>query len=309
VFYDTLSSVPSYYNLSDTLQWNYSNLLPGEQRQIAFKCRIGVQNTTGTYLIYNARIDTLANDSMPTNNLFSCQQIVVAACDPNYKAVFPEDTIQPLTFNDYLTYNVHFQNTGNDSAVNIIVLDTLEAGLDLNTFEFLGSSDTCTWTISNRILRVTFNLIMLPDSTINFDGSQGFFTYRMKPILPVTEGEVIPNSAAIYFDYNDPVITNTASTLFSSLIITSDPQQQNNSSIFAVYPNPASSQLTILATKIKFDSGEYEIFDLAGNSVVKGFFEKGVTVIYLPSLENGMYLLAVHDKTGYSANSRFVICH
>jgi uncharacterized repeat protein (TIGR01451 family) len=309
VFFDTSYSVLSYYNLADSLQWNYSNLIPGEQRQIVFKCSIGLQNTVGAQLYYYTKIDSMSIDSTPVNNVFTCEQTVFAPHDPNVKMVFPEDTIQPLTYSDYLTYNIYFQNTGNDTAVNVILLDTLSANLNINTIEFLGSSKPSSWFVSNRIMRIQFDSIQLPDSTTDFEGSQGFFTYRIKPYLPVTEGEIVRNTAAIYFDYNDAVITNTASTYFSNLIITSEEQLQNSSDVFSVFPNPANDKLTLLINAPDLKNENYEILDIAGNIVAKGLFENGIPVIQLPVLENGMYLISVHDKSGYSENSRFVICH
>jgi uncharacterized repeat protein (TIGR01451 family) len=307
ISYDTSTTAPVYYNLADSVQWSYVNLLPGEQRQIVFKCHIGLQSVVGSTVTYHAQIDSLAQDTTPADNVFNCQQTIIASFDPNYKAVFPEDSIQPLAFNDDLLYTVHFQNTGNDTALNIVILDTLSPYLDIQTFEFLGNSHVCTWTISQRILRVSYPQIMLPDSTTDFDGSQGFFTYKIKPFLPVFEGEVISNTAAIYFDYNDAVITNTTNTIFTSLIITGSSNDQNNSS-FAVYPNPAKDQLNVFTKGMGLEAGQYEVFDLAGNLVMKGAFEKNGFIIYTPSIENGIYLLSIRTESGETGNLKFVIC-
>ena len=57
-----------------------------------------------------------------------------------------------------------------------------------------------------------FNDIKLLDSSHSEPLSHGYITYSIKPKLPVGIGDVITNTAAIYFDYNPPIITNTTST-------------------------------------------------------------------------------------------------
>ncbi len=54
---------------------------------------------------------------------------------------------------------------------------------------------------------------MLPDSATDMAGSQGYFKFR----IPLSEGlpnmTEVENTAAIYFDLNPPVITNTTNLL------------------------------------------------------------------------------------------------
>jgi hypothetical protein len=66
----------------------------------------------------------------------------------------------------------------------------------------------------NREVEWLFDNIQLPDSTTDLEGSQGYIHYRIKTIPGVGVDDVIENTAAIYFDYNEPVITNTATTNF-----------------------------------------------------------------------------------------------
>jgi hypothetical protein len=60
-----------------------------------------------------------------------------------------------------------------------------------------------------RVLQWTFNNIMLADSFSNEEASHGFITYTVNQVADLTDGSQITNSAAIYFDSNEPVITNT----------------------------------------------------------------------------------------------------
>src|SRR6202012_185509 len=48
---------------------------------------------------------------------------------------------------------------------------------------------------------------------VNKPGSIGYVTFTVNPVPSVSNGTMINNNASIYFDYNAPVLTNTASTL------------------------------------------------------------------------------------------------
>ena len=64
---------------------------------------------------------------------------------------------------------------------------------------------------ANNII-LHFENINLPDSASDLLGSCGFITYKIKIKEYATVGTVITNTAFIYFDFNDAVITNTTKT-------------------------------------------------------------------------------------------------
>ncbi len=49
----------------------------------------------------------------------------------------------------------------------------------------------------------------MPDSTTNEVESHGFIKFKVNQIPNLAEGIVLENNAGIYFDFNDPIITNT----------------------------------------------------------------------------------------------------
>jgi len=61
----------------------------------------------------------------------------------------------------------------------------------------------------NNLLKFDFQDIFLPDSTTNFEGSQGYVMYAIRADSTIAEGTLIENTADIYFDLNPPIITNT----------------------------------------------------------------------------------------------------
>lgn len=132
--------------------------------------------------------------------------------DPNDKRCSPagigdENMVNADTL---LNYIIRFQNTGNDTAYQVVIRDILSEELEISTFKPGASSHPYEWTISpDHVLKFTFNQIELPDSNVNFSGSQGYISYYVQPKAKIIPGVKIYNNASIYFDYQPPILTNT----------------------------------------------------------------------------------------------------
>lgn len=138
-----------------------------------------------------------------------CQDIT-GSFDPNIKEAVP------LGYSDEhlidksweLEYTIHFQNTGNDTAFRVVVVDPISEYLNLATLRMGTSSHPFTWQLNpQRELSFTFENILLPDSMTNEVGSQGFVQFFIYPQDTLMPGTSISNRAAIYFDFNEPIIT------------------------------------------------------------------------------------------------------
>ena len=131
--------------------------------------------------------------------------------DPNAKSAYPEG-YGPMHFiepNTPLEYFIYFQNTGSDTAFTVVLRDTLDEWLDLPSFQAGASSHSYTYQFNeNRTLKFTFDNIDLPDSTTNEVGSNGFVSFKINPKPTIPLSTVIKNRAGIYFDFNEPIITN-----------------------------------------------------------------------------------------------------
>lgn len=163
--------------------------------------------TAGDTICVSVVITPTLGDINSTNNTYNFCYPVINSYDPNKKEVYPVDVLP--NYNDWFTYTIHFQNTGSAPAFNIRLRDTLDANLNLETFEVINYSHANTWQIYNKGLVFNFQNIMLPDSTSNPEGSKGFVQYRIKPKAGMPNGSQIKNTAFIYFDYNAPIVTNT----------------------------------------------------------------------------------------------------
>ena len=80
------------------------------------------------------------------------------------------------------------------------------------------SSHACRITQSGNKLLFEFVNINLPDSNANEPGSHGFVRFRVKPVTTLVAGDIVPNQASIYFDFNAAVQTNVATTTVEEVV-------------------------------------------------------------------------------------------
>ena len=143
--------------------------------------------------------------------------IARSSYDPNSKDATPQLSTQQVTDGEMVDYHIHFQNVGNASAQNVVIADTISPLLTQGVLQMMGSSHNPNITIKINIIYFEFLNINLPDSGTNLLMSNGFVHFRLKPQTILSEGTNIDNKASVYFDYNSPVVTNTASTLIKNI--------------------------------------------------------------------------------------------
>lgn len=195
--------------------YDYSQVYPGQFtcKRIKVKIPSPEDYPPGTILEFKSHILN-ANNAKEAE--FNYQTELKCSYDPNDKAIFPSREGNINLIDEFLTYRIRFQNTGNDTAYQVIIRDTLDDNLDLNTFELLSTEFELAPEIQirdERYLTFRFDNINLPDSTTNFNGSQGQVSYLIRAKDNVQEGTIIENTAHIYFDFNPPIITNTITSV------------------------------------------------------------------------------------------------
>jgi uncharacterized repeat protein (TIGR01451 family) len=168
------------------------------------------------------------NDFVFYDEEWTSNATVTCAYDPNDKQAIPEGYADEhfILGNEELEYKVRFQNTGNAPAFDVIIEDQIDISkLDLSTFEPVVASHSYSTIIQpDGLVKFVFNNIMLPDSASDEPGSQGYVVYRIRPLENLIPGDVIENTAQIFFDDNPPIQTNTTfHTIFSCDWIQPDP--------------------------------------------------------------------------------------
>lgn len=284
--------IPSSHN-GNLLEWEYSSLPSQGSENILIQLRVpGVEFLDET-LISISKITPTTGDTIPTNNTDTISQIVTGSYDPNDKLVTPRGIGDEglVLHNTQLTYTVRFQNTGSDTAFNIVVIDTLDVDLNIETFRFISSSHPCTYDIygrpdENTIITFSFNNIQLPHDDVNELGSNGFLKFSILPKEDISDYTTVNNLAYIYFDYNPPIITNEVTNTFVSIIS----NVQSNRLLNQIYPNPTTGILTIKSDEIY----NVEIYSIDGKLIQT--FGKN-SEIDLSKFQNGIYIISIETQS------------
>lgn len=294
-----LSNVPPASINGDTLTWNYgpiSNLSNnGFWNSLTAALHLTPDTTVniGDTLCFSVSTNLPGADINPSNNQYSVCYPVVNSYDPNIKEVMPKGigangVIPPTT--DELTYTVHFQNTGNAPAINVYIMDTLDVNIIPESLEILGASHTMSpqW-IAPGVLKFNFNNINLADSFSNEPASHGFVTFKVKLLSNLNLGTVINNKAYIFFDFNAPIVTNTAINTID--LLTSTTLNTVNEQV-SVFPNPAKEELFININNFKSSAVNYlELYNIAGQKVLEQRILQNNFKVDLSGLSKGLYLL------------------
>ena len=287
----------------NTLSWDFVDLLPFETREITVVLNVNspmeipaVNNDD--ILNFSVSIVSALTDETPNDNQMDFNQMVVGSYDPNDKTVLQGSQIDISKVGDYLYYIVRFQNTGTYAAENVVVKDFLDIKLDRSSLQMVSSSHSyrSSLTEGNK-LEVFYEGINLPPSSEDEAGSNGYFSFKIKPKSNVVLNEVIENTAYIYFDFNFPIITNTVSTTFSNLSNSSFGRNE----LFSIFPNPTKNSLNInLLSENEIQNSV--IYNLLGQKLISSKSQQRIDV---SSLQQGTYLIEVETKNGMSTK-RFI---
>lgn len=199
----------------------------------------GGLNTTGLVTLFPLN----TSDPFETTD---CQENI-GSYDPNDKRAYPggygsEHLIDANTGIDYI---VRFQNTGTDTAFSVVVMDTLSPFLDARAVRPGAASHPYEFAVlDGNVLRFRFDHILLPDSTINEAGSHGFIKFWAPQAANNSVGTRIENQAAIYFDFNEPVLTNTTfHTIGDHFVLVNAVDIPGATADVRLHPNPTTGTL------------------------------------------------------------------
>jgi uncharacterized repeat protein (TIGR01451 family) len=279
-------NIPGYTISGNTISWNIA-ATPNFQFTDIIQVTVpsGLPSGTPHNFIATITPSSSINDCNQTNNTSNLLQILGSSYDPNDKTVNLPEQISPVV-DDYLTYVIRFQNTGTAPAQNVYIMDTLSPYIDWSSVQVLETSHPMNLLeLNGGILRFDFPQIWLADSTTNEPLSHGHVVYRVKENPGNGSGIGIANTASIYFDWNDPVVTNTTWNINADLAVIDNQQAQ-----FVVYPNPATNAVIISAQQ---DITAVQLMDMMGNLVYEMTANSKQLTIATADLQAGVYILAV----------------
>lgn len=281
-----------------TVIWDLDDILPYQGVSFHVNAQVPADvSLIGTTLTAGFVVSSAVLDLDPLDNADSYTTVVTGSYDPNDKlAATSTQASEEFYFIDqdaWIDYTIRFQNTGNDTAFNVLVTDTLEATLDPATLRVGASSHPVDWDLGyGNVLRFHFDDILLPDSNVNEAASHGHVTFRIVPRTPLLPGSELNNTANIFFDFNPPIITPTSTliTEFSTVVEGTSPDRP-----FTIRPNPARDRIWI-ASKAGISS--VRICAMDGRVVRSVPAWTDTLELDLEGLNAGQYLVGVVDGSG-----------
>ncbi len=277
------------------ITWNVGVVQPGVSGWIWVDFATSCTVLAGDAAFNAVTIQPIAGDAVPANNIDTLHQIATSSWDPNDKQVSPSGVgPQGLIHADQrLDYTIHFQNTGNAPAMNVVLIDTLSAELDWTSINILSYSHPMVSELDTTTGIITFfyNNIFLPDSGSDYLGSMGNVKYSIMPKTGIVDGAVINNFADIYFDMNAPVRT---STTLNTIDYKLGANELNLESQVHIYPNPANESAYIVVEGLNSSEFELKMTNVLGQEVelLKGQFNQ-VLKLNLNDLQKGIYFIDI----------------
>lgn len=271
---------------------------------IALSTSVPVGTPLGTVLTHTLNVSNTLPENTLTNNTALLNVTVTGSFDPNDKIARTssgQSTTQYFIEEDeWVDYTIRFQNTGTDTAFTVVITDTMSATLDLLGFEQGVASHPFSVSFKpGRVVEWRFEDILLPDSNTNEAASHGLVQFRIKPAAPLSPGTIMSNTANIYFDFNEPVITEPSVLVVETTTGTAGPDARRT----RVFPNPAQETIWIEAP---YGLRSVEIRSADGRQVLAAQLYSQVAQLSIGTLPSGSYTVIFHTMEGTIDRSRFI---
>ena len=300
---NALSSFDFALPANGTTYWINANQPDGfplaEAASISIEgCGVNDEGTINTGFLNNFSL----GDYYPYLDV-DCQENI-GSFDPNDKNVFPngfgeEDYIKN---NQTLDFKIRFQNTGTDTAFRVVIEDLISPNLDLSTIRRTNYSHRNIMTVTDRLVSFTFDNILLVDSLKNEPESHGFVSFSIDMLPNLEDGVEIKNNADIFFDFNEPIRTNTTHLEIGSEFIDelSDLIEVENTlhTPVKIAPNPTHKNTVLKIMSLENQSLQFSLYDIRGSKVIDTKIHENEIDLSSYALNGGHYLIRLIAEDG-----------
>ena len=192
---------------------------------------------------------------------------------------------------------------GTASAINVTINNSLDEKLDKTTFQMLRASHSYGIERDFDALTWKFNNINLADETTDEPNSHGFVYYKIKPLAGYEIGDIVPNTASIVFDFNEPVITNTFNTEFVAPLSISENSIKSD---YLLSPNPSKDMVSLSFTSTQSNI-EIAVFNILGKMVLTRKTQQALAIdLNISVLEKGVYFVKVKNDIGELKSKKII---
>ena len=276
----------------NVITWDMAALGSFEVADVHANFLVPIGTLLGTSLSSVIEVSNTLPESNLANNTASLNTIVVNSYDPNDKVAATSSGLSSMLYfideDEWIDYTIRFQNTGTAEAIDVVVTDTLPPEFDMSSFEQGAASHAFDVAFKpGRVVQWTFGNINLPDSNANEALSHGAVAFRIRPRLPLLPGTNIENIANIFFDFNEPVITEPSVLVaeFSTGVITKTTPE------VTLLPNPARDVFEIRG--LEHDPLRVNLLSIDGRSVRSFTIINGDRRFMLGSIPSGAYVIEI----------------
>jgi hypothetical protein len=201
--------------------------------------------------------------------------------------------------NSKFEYRLDFKNLTSDTIKQIIIIDTLDPALDIQSFIPLNASHNYTIKIiNNNILVFEFNNIFLPDSNHAPNNFKGYVKFYIVPRNLPAKNTVIKNKYSIVFDNQTTKSSNeVVNVMLDTIFVKSGLNQIVPLKINArLYPNPTQTVVFIELENYLLN-GKLTIIDMLGHIILEqnGLIGNKLR-IHLDALKLGNYILQISER-------------
>jgi len=234
-------------------------------------------------------------------NELDCQENVPNPLG-NSKRGYPKGAGDSLLVagNADMIYHLKFQNTGQDTAIRVVIRDTISSNLDPTTIRPGASSHDYDFEVyAGGILKFTFEDILLPGSSTDEAGSHIYVKYRISQKPNNQVGTPLANGTAITFEFNEPERLIDSLNFVGGLdfLVSTDHIFYPELEAVNVFPNPFSEATTFeLVTTETFRQLQFTLYDVMGREVKRINFSGNRFELQRSDLTNGMYIYRIESN-------------
>ncbi|GAB5554879.1 MAG: hypothetical protein Sapg2KO_44700 [Saprospiraceae bacterium] len=231
------------------IYYSLENLLPGQSKCFKSTLRLTNREETDALQELKAFAQFQALNGPTITDTTSYKMLLNCAGQSNDKLVYPSTEVEAgvsyIQIGDWIRYTIRFQNVGGDTAYQVYLTDLLPSNLAIERFKQGVASHPYTTTLYREEGQISFFFrdLLLPDSSIDFTGSQGFVHFYIKPVDNVKELDKLRNTAEISFGFRPALSTNS---IESTLVLNLDKDQDG----FAFYEDCQDDNPLINASAI-----------------------------------------------------------
>lgn len=273
---------------SNSLLLTYLDLKPFESRSYTVTFNVSSSAIINSILNFNATIDTSGESSdQQQDNSFTYRDKVTNSNNANSIKCLEGENLDPSEIGNYLHYQIYFENTGTETANNIIIKHVVDETLyDYSTLQVLKTSHEMKMKSKNNVHEYFFQ-----DANIGGPGGQGGILLKIKSNPNLQAGDVVNKSVSIYFDYKNPLTTNNETSTYQLLGLN---ESQFDTTIH-VYPNPSDG---IVYIGSEYSITTIQLYDINGRLLQTDLTNELKASIDVSQRQSGIYFLKIFSEKG-----------